>query len=272
MRRLILILALVGCTKSSGNQTCSQLESCAGGRAYQFCASSTSGGCAVGDYALSDGSKVTCASCSECQAAAVQVAAWCASGNRTADLSTSPDLSSGQDLSLGPDLASMPVTLPKSGPPYTGPHMDPGLDNAADCPDANLEPNDSPAEALTAPTPTPDQPTPKIIKLAICPVGNNPATGLHDVDWYKVDLTSPSGAVTLQAEIFYDITFGDLDVAILDDAGSPISVDGTAVSNGCVAAAVTNRVYYVVVAGANNVDVNNYELLIRSFSTPQTCP
>ncbi len=52
---------------------------------------------------------------------------------------------------------------------------DPMLDTAAECPDANLEPNDSPAEAIgRAPALAPDMPSAKIIKLAICPTGNNP--------------------------------------------------------------------------------------------------
>jgi hypothetical protein len=72
--------------------------------------------------------------------------------------------------------------------------------------------------------------------------------------------------------VFYDISFGDLDIGILDEQGNVLSEDGTAVANGCAVAAIGNGVYYVVVTGANNVDSNRYELLIRSFTTPQTCP
>ena len=53
---------------------------------------------------------------------------------------------------------------------------------------------------------------------------------------------------------------------------NPLSLDGTAVTNGCAAAVITNSVFYVVVTGANNVDVNRYELLIRLFSSPTACP
>jgi hypothetical protein len=51
-----------------------------------------------------------------------------------------------------------------------------------------------------------------------------------------------------------------------------LSQDGTAVTNGCAAAAIANGVYYVAVVGANNVDSNTYELLIRSFTKAQSCP
>jgi hypothetical protein len=196
------------------------------------------------------------------------------------DLSTVPDLARVPTQSL-PDLAgvidlaqsspSAGLSIPKSGPPYTGGHTDPGLNSLSDCPDANLEPDDSPSTALSF-TPTPDMPTAKIIKLAICPVGNNPATGQHDQDWYKVDLSGGPTGLTLEAEVFYDISLGDLDIAITDAAGNIVVADGTAVANGCVAAQVTNNVFYVVVTGANNVDVAPYELLIRSFTTAQTCP
>ena len=85
------------------------------------------------------------------------------------------------------------IMIPKSGTPYTGPHTDPGLDTAANCPDEGLEPNDGPdpnGDPLGAPALTPDQPNAKIINMAICPTGNNPGTGNHDVDFYKVDNTT----------------------------------------------------------------------------------
>jgi hypothetical protein len=173
------------------------------------------------------------------------------------------------------DTQDLPmVNIPKSGPPYSGAHTDPGLKTAADCPDSGLEPNDGPLQALGF-LPTPDAPTSKIIKLSICPEGNSPATGRHDVDFFKVDNTPGASSLTLMAEIFYDVSQGDLDVGIFTWDGhslSSLSVDGTAATNGCAAAAISNGVYYVVVAGANNVDVNKYELLIRSFAKPQTCP
>jgi len=64
--------------------------------------------------------------------------------------------------------------FPKTGPPYTGGHTDPGLNDATQCPDAILEPNDGPdpgGPPARRFTPTPDTPTAKIIKLAICPTG-----------------------------------------------------------------------------------------------------
>jgi hypothetical protein len=179
------------------------------------------------------------------------------------------------DLAVGPqmDLAafSAGLTIPKSGPPFTGTMNDPGLNALGDCPDEHLEPNDNPATALAL-NPMPDQPTAKIITVAICPKGVNPLSGQHDQDWYRVDLTTGPSSLTLVAEAFYDISLGDLDIAVTDAAGNSIVADGTAVANGCVATQVTNQIYFVVVTGANNVDVNNYELLIRTFAAAHSCP
>ena len=74
------------------------------------------------------------------------------------------------------------------------------------------------------------------------------------------------------AQVFYDISMGDLDVGIYDSQMKQLVVDGTAVTNACAAAAISNGIYYVVVAGANNIDVNSYDILIRSFSMAKTCP
>jgi hypothetical protein len=169
------------------------------------------------------------------------------------------------------------VEIPKSGPPYSGAHTDPGLTDPSMCPDSGLEPNDGPDPVghPLAFTPVPDMPTAKIIKLSICPSGNNPLTGRHDVDFFKVDNSNGPSSLTLMAQVFYDISMGDLDIGIYTYDGKELhslSVDGTAVTNGCTAAAISNGVYYVVVAGANNVDVNRYELLIRSFAAAQQCP
>jgi hypothetical protein len=169
------------------------------------------------------------------------------------------------------------VEIPKSGPPYTGAHSDPGLNTPADCADSGLEPNDGPEPNghPLAFNPVPDMPSAKIIKLSICPGGNSPVTGRHDVDFFKVDNTTGPSSLTLMAQVFYDISMGDLDIGIFTYDGhqlNSLSVDGTAVTNGCAAAAISNGIYYVVVAGANNVDSNRYELLIRSFAQAQTCP
>lgn len=169
-----------------------------------------------------------------------------------------------------PDLAG--GLIPKSTI-YSGPHTDPMLSTPDVCPDASLEPNDSPATALDAPTPTPDQPTAKITKMAICPTGPNPATGQHDVDYFKVDTTTlTSGTLNMRVDVFYDITFGDLDVGIFDQNGMYLGGDGTAVSNACATAGVQAGVYYVVVVGAQNMDTNKYDIRIRTYTTPQQCP
>jgi hypothetical protein len=162
------------------------------------------------------------------------------------------------------------INIPKSGAPYAGPKTDPMLNDINACPDASLEPNDSPATALGF-TPTPDAQTAAIVKLAICPTGNSPFTGQHDVDFFKVDNTSGPASLSLVAKATYDITFGDLDLGIFDSNLNPMSLDGTAVANACAAASISNGVYYVIVVGANNVDVNNYSLLIRSFAKPTSC-
>jgi hypothetical protein len=164
------------------------------------------------------------------------------------------------------------VNIPKTGTPYSGAMADPMLSNASDCPDANLEPNDGPTQAIGAPALVPDMPTAKIIKLAICPTGNNPLTGNHDVDFFKVDNTLGPSSLTLMAQAFYDISMGDLDLALYDSSMNLLSADGTSVTNACAAAAIMNGIYYVVVAGANNVGVNRYDLQIRSYTKPTTCP
>jgi hypothetical protein len=173
------------------------------------------------------------------------------------------------------DLPTIEIT--KSGPPYSGVHTDPGLNSATDCPDVGLESNDGPQQAVGFPGggPVPDMPTAKIVKMAICPAGNAPWSGRHDVDVFSIDNTAGPSTLTLMAEVFYDISMGDLDVGIFTYDGhqmNSLSQDGTAVSNGCAAANISNGIYYVAVTGANNVDSNRYELLIRSFAAAKSCP
>jgi hypothetical protein len=174
-----------------------------------------------------------------------------------------------------PDLPQAGL-IPKTGASYSGPHNDPMLSSVDACSDKELEPNDSPAQAIpTSPsaTPTPDTPTPKITHMAICPSGPRPDTGNHDVDYFMVDTTQFSqSSLTIMAEIFYDVTYGDLDVGIFDSTGRLLAADGTAVTNGCVAASIGSGIYYVVVAGANNMDSNRYDIRIRTFSMPHQCP
>jgi hypothetical protein len=175
---------------------------------------------------------------------------------------------------LGP-APSRPVSIPKTGPAYAGQTADPGLNNLTNCPDADLEPNDGPDPAgqpVKVPSLRPDMPAPKIVNLAICPAGPSPFTGVHDVDYFKVDASGLPDFLTLKAEVFYDIMYGDLDIAILDSLGNLLASDGTAVTNGCTTALISSGIYYVVVAGANNTGTNRYELRTQAFTTAQTCP
>lgn len=166
------------------------------------------------------------------------------------------------------------IHVDKTGPAYSGPHADPGLTTASDCPDATLEPNDGPAPPAGQPivvSLTPDAITARLTAMAICPTGANPTAGTrrHDVDWYRVEL--PPTVTTLMAELFYDITYGDVDVAITDAAGVMLASDGTARSNGCVTAAASGGTYYVVVVGAYDTDVNHYDIRVRSFTHAAAC-
>jgi hypothetical protein len=198
--------------------------------------------------------------------------ALCNQNGSPVDLASSHvDLLGGSLADLAMQSGSITLNIPKVGPPFSGAMTDPGLNDPSQCPDASVEPNDDAATALRF-TPTPDMPQPKIIKMAICPTGNSPFTGKHDVDVYRIDNSTGPASLTLRAEIFYDISMGDLDVGILDSSLNVLSVDGTAVSNGCAAAAIGQNLFYVVVVGANNIDSNRYEILLESFTTPQTCP
>ena len=168
---------------------------------------------------------------------------------------------------------SPPVRIMKTGDVYAGQHTDPGLTTTADCPDESLEPNDGPTPPdgtpvlLTAP---PDTIPAKLTNLAICPTGLNPATRRHDVDYYRIDVGA--GVATIMAELFYDITYGDVDVGIFDAGGTLLGSDGTAVSNACATAPVSAAgTYFVVVVGANDVDVNRYDLRVRTLSKIAGC-
>ena len=166
-----------------------------------------------------------------------------------------------------------PIRVEKTGDVYTGPHTDPGLDTTADCPDESLEPNDGATLPDGKPVlvmAPPDVVTAKLTKMAICPKGLNAATKRHDVDYFRVDVGA--GVATIMAEVFYDITFGDLDVAIVDGGGTVLGSDGTAATNACATGPVSGAgTYFVVVVGANDVDVNRYDLRVRTFSKITTC-
>jgi hypothetical protein len=163
------------------------------------------------------------------------------------------------------------ISIDKTGT-YRGVRLDPGLSTTADCPDQSLEPNDGPGPAPFGPpillTPVADEPTPRVRNMAICPAGHNPATQQHDVDWFKLDIAEP---VTIVAEAFYDIAHGDLDLAIVDASSKVLVSDGSAVSNACAATGVAAGTYYVVVVGADDYDVNHYELSVRSYGKSMSC-
>jgi hypothetical protein len=146
---------------------------------------------------------------------------------------------------------------------YDGPKSDPMLSSPAACPDGAIEPNDALTTALGGPALTLDAPTTKIVQLSICPAAKG------DIDYFRV--TAPSAGF-IQADLFYDIEFGDLDLAILDDKGTQLAADGSAVSNGCTSApASANRSYFVIVKGAAAGVANRYELRIRLRSSA-SCP
>ncbi len=155
---------------------------------------------------------------------------------------------------------------------YTGLKMDPGLNDETMCSDAPLEPNDSIDHAVTGLNQQlnliPDAASPKLQMLAICPKGDNPKADGHDRDYYEIVADQSVSAVV---EIFYDIKYGDLDVGIFRQDGSIVAGDGTAVSNGCVAATLPAGKYYIGVGGANDMDSNRYDLRVRYYSSPKTC-
>jgi hypothetical protein len=166
-----------------------------------------------------------------------------------------------------------PVIVMKTGTAYSGQHTDPGLNTTADCPDESLEPNDGPTlpNKPVIVTATADAANaPKLTNMAICPTGPNPATKSHDVDYFRIDVGA--GVTTIKAELFYDITYGDVDVAILDSGGTMLGSDGTAMSNACATGTVaTAGTYFVVVVGANDVDVNRYDIRVSTYTKVTTC-
>jgi len=170
--------------------------------------------------------------------------------------------SAGQCVKVTGGGNNAPV-VPKTGAPYTGPSNDPKLTMASSCPDAQLEPNDTMDSAKDFPVTVDAASTPKLVRLSICP--NNSG----DVDMFRVAVPSTS---FMMAEIFYDISYGDLDVAILDSTGRIISSDGSSISNGCTVASVSTANYYVLIEGANNTAVNRYDARIRLFSQTRACP
>lgn len=170
--------------------------------------------------------------------------------------------------STGDSSCTVTVPITKSGT-YTGPTIDPMLNNFDACPDKVIEPNDCLGNAvqLSANDVSIDGNVAQLQHLAICPTGNNPAASGHDVDYYAFTV---AGSATALVNLTYDIKYGDLDVGIFRSDGSAVATDGSAVSNACVAAAVTSGTYYVGVSGAAN-GVNTYTMSIRLSSQPRQC-
>ena len=158
-------------------------------------------------------------------------------------------------------------SIPKTGT-YTGPTQDPGLNSIDSCTDKALEPNDTIATAVQLPAIAVDGAALPLVKLAICPTGDNPLAKGHDVDYYQMNVTENANVLV---KIVYDIKYGDLDVGIFRPDGSIVKSDGTAVSNACVAASLPMGAYYVGVVGAGNTAVNNYTMSIRLTSAATTC-
>ena len=239
---MVLVIGLwTGCGGGGVGDLCSSLAACGAGGS-QFCKNGSS--CF---YQLTDGSKIDCVDCGNCQDAASALADWC-DGIKPPDLGHAP--------------AFIPV-IPKTGTPYTGPTSDPKLSTPQSCPDTTLEPNNTISTATDVQATVDAANAFKLVRLSICPVGAG------DLDMFHVTSTRPG--TTLMAEIFYDISYGDLDVAILDSSGAIIASDGSTNSNGCITSPLGVGEYYVAVAGANNA-VNRYDARIRLFSQPQFCP
>lgn len=168
-----------------------------------------------------------------------------------------------------PDLASLDgaLPIPKTGAAYNGVELDPGLDVSGDCTDAVLEPNNVIANATHISSSVAVNAGGRWIEQqAICPKGRD------DIDFFLIDTTGAvASTIYLMAEIRYDIEYGDLDVAIVNDSGEVLASDGTATANGCVVSKIGFGRFYVGVRGAAGA-VNNYQVRVRTFSSPQTCP
>ena len=125
--------------------------------------------------------------------------------------------------------------------------------------DTEVEPNDAP-----------NTPTAVFFYGGVAVIAGE-INGAGDVDYFRIDVGS--GVATVMAELFYDITYGDLDVAVLDAGGTMLGSDGTAVSNGCATGPVaTAGTYFIVVVGANDLDVNRYDLRVTTYTKITTCP
>ncbi len=193
--------------------------------------------------------------------------------------------------------------LPPKPVHYSGPSMDPMLsgtdplsgqwrctrDDTNPNPSAAVlaqgEPNDYPDQAIAVANPLPVDlpPTEMGSSFQICPDKSNP--GQPDVDAYKFTLTASSNVV---AQITYDVTYGDLDMAVFRSNGvnsqtglydvDLVMADVTPVSNACVQTILSPGDYFVLVYGALegqplSVAMNNYQFRVFAVqSSGYTCP
>ena len=159
---------------------------------------------------------------------------------------------------------------------YSGAMSNPMLDTIDQCPDAKraadmanegLEPNDDSCTATVLPAVTVGGTPLKLQSLAICPTGANPDASNHDIDVYLLNVPAMTTALV---EITYDVKYGDLDLGVFRKDGTAAAVDGSAVSNACVAPTLAAGDYFIVVGGAGSTAVNRYSMSIR-FGAALTC-
>jgi len=97
MRAMLLMLAMIGCTtRNNVGDMCTQAACPLGGHTYKFCNGAGATSC---KYTTSDGRTFACASCSNCTAAANQVAAWCSMGGTTGTTGTTTSGTTGTTTS-----------------------------------------------------------------------------------------------------------------------------------------------------------------------------
>jgi hypothetical protein len=244
----LLIASLLLAAACNPNYECEVTTCDTSGLSYQICAEKN--GATVYSY---PSGQCVCPfnDMSVCSACTAVIAAYCGSSDGGV-----------ADMSAIPGFAA-----PTKTGNYTGTMLSRNYTSESDCPDTSIEPNDTKATAITAPTVTPDNAGITITSLAICPNGPNPlAHDGHDVDLYAITVTSsPVGAV---ATLTYDVQYGDLDLGIYNSAGVLLAGDGSAVSNACIATTLPPGTYYVGVFGANATATNSYTLSVAYLSNP----
>jgi hypothetical protein len=147
-----------------------------------------------------------------------------------------------------------------------------------------LEPNDMPGTAITLSNPLMADPPATYMgsPYEICP--DRTAPSVPDVDVFKFKLSSPAKVI---AEVRYQVTFGDLDVALFRMAKDPdtmmdmpqrVLTDLTANNNGCIEANnLMAGTYYVVVRGTTTPEkpgvysMNNYSIRVYTTAGSASC-